>query len=113
MIGYTGSISASPTACLLRGYGRAGTQKDTRVELRAETSTSLTQYSLVHWRKPVFVRARMVTKARARMVLPAHGHNYISHYCIGRDHTGHSHVGQNYVGHSYKGHNHIGHNYGP
>ena len=25
---YIGSISASPTACLLRGYGRAGTQND-------------------------------------------------------------------------------------
>ena len=25
---YIGSISASPTACLFRGYGRAGTQND-------------------------------------------------------------------------------------
>ena len=25
---YVGSISASPTACLSRGYGRAGTQND-------------------------------------------------------------------------------------
>ena len=25
---YIGSISASPTACLLRGYARAGTQND-------------------------------------------------------------------------------------
>ena len=25
---FGGSISASPTACLLRGYGRAGTQND-------------------------------------------------------------------------------------
>ena len=25
---YIGSISASPTACLLRGYGRAGTRND-------------------------------------------------------------------------------------
>ena len=25
---YLGSISASPTACPLRGYGRAGTQND-------------------------------------------------------------------------------------
>ena len=29
---YTGSISASSTACLLRGYGRAGTQNDRLAE---------------------------------------------------------------------------------
>ena len=29
---YIGPISASPTACLLRGYGRAGTQNDRLVE---------------------------------------------------------------------------------
>ena len=29
---YIGSISASPTACLLRGYGRVGTQNDRLAE---------------------------------------------------------------------------------
>ena len=32
---YIGSISASPTACPLRGYGRAGTQKMTASERRS------------------------------------------------------------------------------
>ena len=135
---YIGSVSASPTACPLCGYGRAGTQND-HLAVRAGTRNDrFSEVIILSTGRPIPAQWTCSQRRRDRGV-PIEQYSglgavqrelgYVADFDEGvaalgaevdkvpfeveRRRLRHTITmsGHDYIGHNYIGHNYIGHNY--